>query len=291
MNKIFRKKSLLLSIVAILLALALVPLSVLGWFAVSERNRADNVNIAVTGGSARGTLDIELSGGQPSGTIPLDTFLPGNYLYGNVILNNTTSSQKSYKIYIDRVAVKYPTAMSGFAYDDGYIFCDDYYYNNLLLDPYGFMNEANFKKFVAPVTNAIQYALYYNTGVGFDNNYIPQYITSEGNASVDDLESESYIEYSPSAEFIALSKERGKEGELELEDGSILIEEGVMYKDGAIILEGGKVFTLYLVLYFSPNAYTSADVMFMEENINVTLRNSNPYVMQNFAITLSIENE
>lgn len=291
MNNIFRKKSLLLSIVAIILALALVPLSVLGWFAVSERNRADNVNIAVTGGSARGTLDIVLSGGQPSGTIPLDTFLPGNYLYGNVILNNTTSSQKSYKIYIDRVAVKYPTSMSGFAYDDSYIFCDDYYYNNILLDPYAFMNQENFKKFVAPVTNAIQYALYYNTGIGFDTNYIPQYITSEGNASVNDLESESYIEYSPGSEFIALSKERGKEGELELEDGSILIEEGVMYKDGAIILEGGKVFTLYLVLYFSPDAYTSADVMNLEENINVTLRNSNPYVMQNFAITLSIENE
>lgn len=291
MNNIFRKKSLLLSIVAIILALALVPLSVLGWFAVSEKSRADNVNIAVTGGSARGTLDIVLSGGQPSGTIPLDTFLPGNYLYGNVILNNTTSSQKSYKIYIDRVAVKYPTSMSGFAYDDGYIFCDDYYYNNILLDPYTFMNQENFKKFVAPVTNAIQYALYYNTGIGFDTNYIPQYITSEGNASVNDLESESYIEYSPGSEFIALSKERGKEGELELEDGSILIEEGVMYKDGAIILEGGKVFTLYLVLYFSPNAYTSADVMNLEENINVTLRNSNPYVMQNFFITLSIENE
>ena len=84
MNNVFRRKSLLLSVVAIILALALVPMSVLGWFAISERNRADNVNIAVTGGSARGTLDIVLSGGQPSGTIPLDTILPGNYLYGNI---------------------------------------------------------------------------------------------------------------------------------------------------------------------------------------------------------------
>jgi len=291
MNKVFRRKSLLLSVVAIILALALVPMSVLGWFAISERNRADNVNIAVTGGSARGTLDIVLSGGQPSGTIPLDTILPGNYLYGNIMLNNTTSSEKSYKIYIDRVAVKYPNSMSGFVYDDSYIFCEDYYHNDTLIDPYAFMNQQNFKKFVAPVTNALQYDMYYSSGIGFATGYIPQYITSIGNATSADLESENYIEYSPQADFIALSKERGKEGELALEDGSILIEEGVMYKDGAIILDGGKIFTLYLVLYFSPYAYTNANVEYMEQIINVSLKNSNPYVMQNFAITLSIEND
>lgn len=49
-NKLVMKKNLILSVVVLLLALTLIPMSILGWFAVSDKNTTDNFDVTVIGG-------------------------------------------------------------------------------------------------------------------------------------------------------------------------------------------------------------------------------------------------
>lgn len=291
MNKLLMKKNLIISVAVLLLALTLIPMGILGWFAVNDKNASDNFDVGVIGASVKGTLDIVLNGSTPSSSISTGTILPGEYLYADVTIENTTSSPKLYQIDIDRTAVLYPTSVRGFFYQESYVNCQDYYYNNVLLDTDNLISEATFRNFVSPVTNALQCAIYYNEGVGFDDSYVPQYFTQSGTASSLDLLSDVYVDYVPYLSYIPLSNKKAVDGQITLGDGSIIIEEGVIWQNGNIILDGGIRFTLYLVLYFSETAYVSSDITLNEEVKNVELRNSNPYIKQSFSITLSIDNE
>lgn len=196
-----------------------------------------------------------------------------------------------YQIEIIRAAVLYPTSIVDFAYDESYINCQDYYNNNVLLNFDNTISEASFRKFVSPVTNALQCGVYYSQGMGFDDSYEPQYFTNVGNAAESDLLSEVYIEYEPSLGHIPVSNKRPVEGQTNLGDGSIFIEEDVIWQNGKVILGGGKRFTLFLVVYFAESCYASANINVDEEVKLVELRNSNPYLKQRFSITLSVDNE
>lgn len=290
-NKLMLKKNVIISIAVLLLAFMLIPMSILGWFAAGNKNTTDDFDVGVVGGAVKGTLDIILNGNIPSGSMSTGALLPGEYLYANIILENTTSSDKMYQIQIDKTAVLYPTADTDFIYEQSYINCHDYYVNNVLLESDNIINEATFRKFVTPVTDALQCGVYYAQGVGFDSNYIPQYFTQAGNASSIDLLSENFVNYTPYLSYIPISAERSLDGQIDLGDEGIIIEQDALWIDGKIILGESKRLTLYLVIYFSPNAYTSAEISINEELKTVQLRNSNAYVQQRFSITLAIDNQ
>lgn len=255
------KKSLTKSLIVALCALAMT-LTVLGvqlyaWFAIGNPDVSGDMGVTDEGGEAG--LTVEPGAGGPSGGAKF-SILPGEKLSINISVKNNTSSAHSYRVRLNSIRVGYPTRDAGFAYGKKLIDLPDYFvtatealYSEALID------ENEFRKFVTPVTDAVSYAL------------CPLSVTEY-----------AYAGFLSSAGAAGEALSTGRQ-EIVPSYGALAYYDD---PDGVFSVEANSAVILSLNLYFNPDRYVQA---VLSDGVAVTLKNSNPYIGQEFELMLSLE--
>ncbi len=283
------RRSLILSLIALCLAILIIPLEILGWFAARKNDGVNEFEMGVVSDSeGGGVIKVTFPNGSAYGGFDM-SLLPGEYSTLKITATNGSGATETFSLNITEIRVTYPTsAAGGYSYGDAKIFCPDYYgANNANYDVTSVMSEAVFKKFVSPVTNAIEYDMYYVEGNDFVSGYTPKYFTSSAKATASELISTVGTPLVPVESYIPISLAKSLATDVSGNNGSKVIADGVTVNaDGTVTLENGKSLDLYLTFYFDPAKYVTADIGTAEEPNELTLRNSNPYSAQKYEISL-----
>lgn len=285
-------RALLLSLIALILTAVLIPMEIIAWFAVRKNNTTEDFELGVVGESeGGGVINVFLPDGSELGEYDLP-LLPGISTTLKITVSNVSEETHNYKMNIIQLKVLYPTSSADFSYGEEIYGCPDYFDNlNAPYDVEGMITEELFKRFVSPVSDALLYDMYYVAGNDFADGYTNKYLSSSGSASAEGQSSATGIDVTPNESYIPISTAKSKTGQTELSGGTILVETGVtVNQDGSITLESGKSLDLYLIIRFDPNKYVTANVGDAEE-LNLTLKNSNPYYSQHLALSLDFKDE
>lgn len=253
MKKLF-SKNMIIAICALGMTLLILSLQLYAWFAMSDGiNTGYEIGVPDEAGEAG--LDIILGSGGGSGETTL-TVLPGEKLILKVEVRNNTDRKRVYRIKSDGIVINYPAADF---YTDKIIKLPDYV-NTATLTRYSedLIGINEFKQFITPVTDALEYALYPHSGAEFSYH---GFLTAHGvsGAAVDTNSHtvatvEEYFHYYDNA-------------------------------DGLFAVEAESKVDLALELYFRPDKFVTVQL----GETQVRLNNSNPYMGQRFKLNLSLE--
>lgn len=252
--KKFFSKNMIIAVCALGLTLLILSLQLYAWFAVSDGiNTGYEIGVPDEAGEAG--LDIILGSGGGSGEATL-TVLPGEKLIIKVEVRNNTNRQHVYRIKSDGIVINYPAENF---YTDKIIKLPDYV-NTDTLTRYSedLIGIIEFKQFITPVTDALEYALYPHSGAEFSYH---GFLTAHG-VSGAAVNTNSHT-VAPADEYLHFYNNA----------------------DGLFTVEAESKLDLALELYFRPDKFITVQL----GETQVRLNNSNPYMGQKFQLNLTLE--
>lgn len=264
--------------ICVLLIVVLLPIVTYGWFATQREADIEDFSMNVIN---KGTGDIGISfvPDGNGGDLRLKNLMPNNYCVININMSNYAPITSKYILELQRVTVSYPTKESTYNYKDNIVLTDDYYYvsSDLKVDN-TLKTQELFREFVAPVSEALRYDIYYVDGASFAEGSEPNFIT-DGIAQIN--VDEDLFTLNNRMNISQLKGTSPSGGDIEIGDGI------VVHEDGSFSVPSNKTANFYMVLHYLPTKYQTAEIKHKDgTSQKIELRNSNPYIRQEISLKI-----
>lgn len=255
---------------------------VFGWFTSNNETETALPSLQVQGMDVvEDVIDANLFDTATSTELERAYLFPGESISVKVVITNKVAESRNFVVSFGKFTVFFPNIDSDENWESYYTgdhYIDKSAGNKLSAEAISeTMNAERFKSFVSPVTNAIKYEMYTTPrSTLFGNDYSGKNrFTSyavQGNATAAELlAGKREIEFgdsnpSPEVDICTVSGAEGSE---------------TMTSSDYITIAGGEDATLYFVIYFDPETYSSASLSFADGSTRtVELQNSNCYLNQ-----------
>ncbi len=268
--------------VAVLLVLATFPMISLGWFSSTDTPQVGAVGMEVVKSS---TSDISLtfSPSFDGEKVEISALFPGNTEVLWIRLKNTSLESMEYTIELESVLVEYPTKDLGYKYQENIINANDYY-NHLnrkieveRIAEYLYNDKTKtenvFNQFVSPISNAVCFSL---NEVVIDKN---QSLSDQLEMAEEEVVSNLNIE-----ELSYITTEKIKTNDKKDE----FLLNTKLNGENKIVIDGEEEKYFYMILHFNGEKYQSRTLAEGEKSMQIELKNSNPYIMQDLTLNLKL---
>ncbi len=289
------KRKLVLSCLTLILALILASVNTFAWFTTNSKNNLNNGNFTQP---EDGEIEFVL-GGKGTDEFSLN---PDELITLELKISNTGETDLEINIILEQAEVTLPTIDPTFKYSKSFIDCLSYYKDDSLYDINSlidFTDEVDdlleyndlFAKYVAPVSNCLQSQVFLINPNKADT--INEY-TANDFFTTNETFNATNLQSLPDSKLYELNKELAindygltdnlKGINMDNEAVSKDASDCIFYLDefNKLIVKGNTIdASLYLKVYFNPSIYNTFN--------NVTLKNSNSYLMQQIKASINVE--